>query len=448
MTAGRGAAGSDDRGRGGSWTAVALEPVAEGLDFPTAMAFLPDGRMLVAESGLPFGGARPGGRVVEIRGDGTRRTVLDGLPPPVTGLTALDDDVVVSVPGELLRLTADGVLQTLLSGLPQGGNYHVNQVAPGPDGWLYFGQGAMTNSGVVGLDSSDIGWLRRHDHPADVPGLAVELTDAMFLTEDPTAPGTSVATSAFSRFGTSRAPGTRLEGRLPCTAAVMRVRPDGSHLELVAWGTRNPFGLAFLPDGRLLALDQGADDRGSRPIGDAPDLLLEIRRGDWCGWPDFVGDEPVTDPRYTPARGPAPGFLIADHAALPRPRAPLVRFPPHAAATRIALAPDDLPGEGAMQGNPAPWTGRLLCTLFGDERPMTAPEGPRSGRCLAMVDLAAGTVDTLVSAPLLRPIDVVVAPGDHSVHVVDFGYFEMGPRGSMQASSGTGRLWRVVDQAG
>jgi glucose/arabinose dehydrogenase len=423
---------------------VALEPVAEGLDFPTALAFLPDGRMLVAESGLPFGGARPGGRVVEIRADGSRRTVTDGLPAPVTGLTALDDDVVVSVPGELLRLTSDGVVETLLSGLPHGGNYHVNQVVPGPDGWLYFGQGAMTNSAVVGLDSNDIGWLLRHDHQADVPGLPIELTDATFVTEDPTDPGAAVVTSAFSCFGTRHAPGTRLEGRLPCTASVMRIRPDGSDLQLVAWGTRNPFGLVFLPDGRLLALDQGADDRGSRPIGNAPDLLLEIRPGDWCGWPDFVGDEPVTDPRYTPTRGPAPGFLIADHSALPRPRAPLVRFPPHVAATRVALAPDGLSGDGTA-GASEPWAGRLLCTLFGDERPMTAPEGPRSGRCLAMVDLAAGTVETLVSGPLLRPIDVVVAPTDQSVHVVDFGAFEMGARGSVDATPGTGRLWRVVD---
>jgi glucose/arabinose dehydrogenase len=225
----------------------------------------------------------------------------------------------------------------------------------------------------------------------------------------------------------------------------MRIRPDGSDLELVAWGTRNPFGLVFLPDGRLLALDQGADDRGSRPIGNAPDLLLEIRHGDWCGWPDFVGDEPVTDPRYAPTRGPAPGFLIADHTALPRPRAPLVRFPPHVAATRVTLAPDRRSGGATAEAEPGPWTGRLLCTLFGDERPMTAPEGPRSGRCLAVVDLADGTVDILVSAPLLRPIDVVVSPTDQRVHVVDFGAFEMGARGAVDATPGTGRLWRVVD---
>jgi Tn3 transposase DDE domain len=37
----------------------------------------------------------------------------------------------------------------------------------------------------------------------------------------------------------------------------MRCDRDGSNLELVAWGLRNPYGLAFLPDARLLAVDLG-----------------------------------------------------------------------------------------------------------------------------------------------------------------------------------------------
>ena len=57
----------------------------------------------------------------------------------------------------------------------------------------------------------------------------------------------------------------------------MRCNLDGSDLELVAWGLRNAYGLGFLPDGRLLAVDQGADDRGSRPVGNVPDLLFEVR---------------------------------------------------------------------------------------------------------------------------------------------------------------------------
>jgi glucose/arabinose dehydrogenase len=99
----------------------------------------------------------------------------------------------------------------------------------------------------------------------------------------------------------------------------MRCDPDGSDLELIAWGLRNAYGLGFLPDGRLLAIDQGADDRGSRPVGNAPDMLFEILEGAWYGWPDFIGDDPVTAAPYRPERGPAPTFVLTNHDELPPP---------------------------------------------------------------------------------------------------------------------------------
>jgi len=52
--------------------------VAEGLDFPTSLAFDAEGTPWVAESGLPFAGAAPGGRIRRIGADG--RT--DGFTSP------------------------------------------------------------------------------------------------------------------------------------------------------------------------------------------------------------------------------------------------------------------------------------------------------------------------------------------------------------------------------
>ena len=48
---------------------------------------------------------------------------------------------------------------------------------------------------------------------------------------------------------------------------MLHANPDGSEVEMLAWDVRNTFGLHFLPDGRLLAAAQGANDRGSRPVG-------------------------------------------------------------------------------------------------------------------------------------------------------------------------------------
>ena len=49
-----------------------LELVATGFSFPTSLTFDEEGTTYVAEAGLPFGGARPGGRIWRIDHDGDR----------------------------------------------------------------------------------------------------------------------------------------------------------------------------------------------------------------------------------------------------------------------------------------------------------------------------------------------------------------------------------------
>jgi glucose/arabinose dehydrogenase len=412
-----------------------LELVADGFDFPTSVTFDEEGAAYVAEAGLPFDGAAPGGRVWRLGPDGDRSLVADGLRAPVNGVTWHGDALYLSEgghPARLSRVHPDGTRGSLLEGLPGPGNYHLNMAVVGPDAKLYFSQGAMTNLGIVGLDAYELGWLRRLPHDHDVPGLDVTLDGVNVTTPDPTADAVDaeVVTGAFVPFGTPTEPGRRVPAGLPATASVMRCNLDGSGLELVAWGLRNAYGLGFLPDGRLLAIDQGADDRGSRPIGAAPDLLFEVRPGCWYGWPDYVGEVPVTDERFRPQRGPHPSFVLADHETLPPPERALLAFPPHVAAVKFDLAPE----RSALSGS-------LLVALFGDEAPMTAPPGPRVGRGVVAVDTTTWQLRPLLSGdPLCRPIDVRVHDGE--AHVLDFGEFEMTDEG-VEAKAGTGRLWRL-----
>src|ERR1700744_253834 len=138
--------------------------IADGLDFPTSVAVTDDGAVYVAESGLPFGGAKPGGRIVRIGPKGTKTTDLEGLRQPVNGLTWHDGTFYISeggFPGRISRWRPGGERETILDGLPGRGNYHTNMVAVGPGEWLYFSQGAMTNSGVVGLDAYELAWLKQ-----------------------------------------------------------------------------------------------------------------------------------------------------------------------------------------------------------------------------------------------------------------------------------------------
>jgi glucose/arabinose dehydrogenase len=277
--------------------------------------------------------------------------------------------------------------------------------------------------------------LKRLPHAHDLPGYEISLTGVDVETSNPLSNNDQrVCTGAFAPFGTSTKPGQRISASLPCTAGVMRCNADGSSLELVAWGLRNAYGLGFLPDGTLLATDQGADDRGSRPIGNAPDLLFEVRQGAWYGWPDFIAGDPIMDEAYRPTRGPVPSFLLANHAELPPPERPLLRFPPHTCAVKFDAVP-----EGATK-----FGGKVLVALFGDERPVTAPHGPSAGREIACIDPAAGwSLQILPTAKLSRPIDVRFNPFEESIWLLDFGKFEVAENG-MTARPGSGRIWRLT----
>jgi len=417
---------------------LSVEVLFDGLSFPTSLAIGEDGSFYVAESGLSFDGASAGGRIWHLESAARRTLLIENLRAPVNGLTLHKDRLYVSEgghPGRISHFDLNGdSQQVILDNLPGPGNYHTNMVAFGSDGKLYFSQGAMTNTGIIGLDAYDLGWLRRLPHSYDLPGYDITLNGVNIETPDPlsSSENARTQTGAFAPFGQRTEQGQRIAAQLPCTAAIMRCNEDGSDLELVAWGLRNAYGLGFLSDGRLLAVDQGADDRGSRPVGNVPDMLFEVRKGAWYGWPDFIGNVPITDSRYQPERGAPPSFLLASHNELPTPERPLLCFPPHTAAVKFDVAPDDT----------SPWAGHLFVALFGDEVPMTAPSGPRVGRSVVRVDPSDWSLHPLVQDGLLRPIDVHFSRAESALYILDFGNFEMLDNGAVEAKAKSGKLWR------
>jgi hypothetical protein len=413
--------------------------VATGLAFPSSLAFDDDGTAYVGETGLPFGGAKPGGKVWSITANGEKSLLAEDLGFPLTGLTFHDGSLWVSQgsnPGRITRLELDGRTTDILDNLPGGGNYHTGEVAFGTDGKMYWGQGAMTNTGLVGLDALIMGWLKKLPHSVDIPGYDVVVNDVRVTTKNPFVEDESatLTTGPFSQFGETIPQGTVIEGQTMATSAILRANPDGTDVELVAWGIRNAFGLRFLPDGRLLAMDQGADDRGSRPVANVPDYLWEVKPGAWYGWPDFMGDVPITDERFTPVTGAQPTFILANHDQLPAPEKPLVEFTSHTAATKFAIDPRS---DGAM----------LVAALFGDETPMTAAPGhPTVGRALVLIRTADWKQHLVLTEDLHRPIDLRFNPVDGSLWIVDFGAFEMEGRSSgveVVADAGSGKVVRV-----
>ena len=161
----------------------------------------------------------------------------------------------------------------------------------------------------------------------------------------------------------------------------MRCNPDGSELEVVAWGLRNPYGLAFAPDGRLFATEHGMDNRSARHVvGDFDDLYL-IEPGRWYGWPDFASGIRLDDPRWG-AGGQGREPVLAEFPE-PEPPRPIVSFAPHAAANGLAISP----------GGTFGFEGQAFVALFGDLAPITTPRlGSPSGFKVVRVDLGRNEI--------------------------------------------------------
>ncbi|MFZ6657660.1 PQQ-dependent sugar dehydrogenase [Undibacterium sp. TJN19] len=411
-----------------------MQAFVKNLHFPTSLAVAADGTVYVAESGLPFDGAPKGGRVLRVNDDGSVLELLNGLRQPVNGLVWHENGLIISeggFPGRISHLDlASGRHTTLLDDLPGFGNYHTNMVAIGPDNKMYFGQGSMTNSGIIGTDSNDLAWLREIKHAPDIPGYAITLTGHVATVTDPE--GKPVSTGAFARFGNAHAAGTRLPGQTPATASIMRCNLDGSGLELVAWGMRNAYGLLFLPDGRLLATEQGTDVRGVRPVWNCPDFLYEVKPGAWYGWPDYFGGLPIDAPVYRSPQGQAQAFVLANHAELPPPQLPLLAFDVNACAVKLAQIPPGLKHAGD-----------LIVAQFGDERPMTGPPGPWVGRNLVRVSVDDWRTHSLPQLPWHRPIDAGFSVDGAYLYVVDFGDFEFTVQKDIIARAGSGGIWKI-----
>src|SRR5205085_1501997 len=119
------------------------------LTYPTSIDFDDAGAMYIAEAGFMDGDPVVPARILKLTGN-DRQVVAENLKGPVTDILWHQGKLFISHRGKISVL-ADGRVKDLVTGLPSFGDHSNNQLAVGPDGKLYFGQGSATNSGVVGM---------------------------------------------------------------------------------------------------------------------------------------------------------------------------------------------------------------------------------------------------------------------------------------------------------
>ena len=434
-----------------------VEAVARDLTFPTAVVMDETNQVYVVEAGYSYGEKWTTPRLLRIGADGSATAVAVGKGGAWTGASYHDGFFYIAesgAVGRILKVDKNGVIDVLVDGLPPAADHHTNRPVVAADGYVYFSQGTATNSGVVGEDNAKMGWLKRDPGGHDIPCRDIELAGVNFESQHALTPekGT-VNTGAFVPYGRATRAGEVVRGRVPCSGAVMRVAPTGGKPELVAWGLRNPFGLAFAPSGALYVSENGYDERGSRPVFGSADHLWKIEAGAWYGWPDFVGGRPITQSDFKSPWKPEHRFVLAKHPATPK--QPVAMLGVHSSSSGLDIARSEEFG----------YAGQAFVAQFGDIASEAGKVLHPVGFKVVRVDLARGTVDDFMtnrgehngpashhqkggpgSGGLERPLDVRFDNTGTQLYVVDFGVMTVDKAG-MKPQEKTGVLWRVTRRA-
>lgn len=421
--------------------------LADGLNFPTAIAFGENGAMYVSEAG---GIADTDARIVQIDNDGSMDVVAENFEAPITDITFHEGWIYVSQKGKITRIRPDGTArEDVVTDLPALGDHSNADIVFGPGGRMFFAVGSATNSGVVGTDNTS--WLMDNPTFHDIPCADVQLHGTNFTTPNPLMPDSTAqaTTGAYLPFGQAAIEGETITGETKCTGSILVANADGSNLGGYAWGFRNPFGLAFDAEGQLWATNNGMDERGSRPVEGDPDAFFQIAEGHWYGWPDFSVGRPVNSEEFA-VDGVVPQLLLAQHPELSPFATAFAKFEEHVSANKFDFSTSD---NFAFKGDAfVAETGSI---------PAVNEEDELVGYRVTRVNMETGEVTVFLSNKstqpafisgergINKPIDVKFSPENPDLmFVVDFGAFLPSPGTEQEfpnvVEAGSGAVYLVV----
>ncbi|MEG2337819.1 MAG: hypothetical protein RSB66_01945 [Clostridium sp.] len=291
----------------------------KGLKNPSTMCFDEVGNLYIGEN------TKEGGRVSIYKPNGEIKEVVKGLNSPIGYLLINKGTLYISHKGKISKFSG-GKLVDIINNLPSFGDYQNAGIAIGSDNMLYIAQPSATNSGVVGLDNYENGWLRDNPHLHDIPFSEMILKGNNFVTKNPfTEDKNDVAyTNGFMPFNTKGKVNDIVKPNTVSNATILRANLDGSFIETFAIGVRNPRNIIPMKDGTILVGVQGMENRGSRPVAGGGDYIYRIDHGDYAGWPDYEGGVEISSNKFKPDGKNQPQSLT--YSVKPEVVKPLIKF--------------------------------------------------------------------------------------------------------------------------
>lgn len=432
-----------------------IELVTKELTYPTAVTFDEQGNVYVIEAGYAYKPKTTKARLLKIKADGSRETIFEAETGPWTGLTFYEGNFYVAEgafegkSGKVRKISKEGNSIIIYEGLPTLGDHYTGELEVGPDGYLYFGNGTATNSAVVGKDNWKMGWMsdggNRDFH--DTPCRDIILRGKNYTTDNPLTAGADdkATTGAYVPFGEATIDGQIIRGEVPCSGALYKMRPDGSDFQLIAWGFRNPYGLAFSPDGQLYTTENGFDARGSRPVENSLDHLWKVEQNTWYGFPDYSGGVLLSDKSFVRLGEENAALLLKEYPQ--QPPKPVALFGIHSSSNGFDFS------RSAAFGH----KGKAFVAQFGDMSPITGSTSSPVGFKVVSVDVETGEVLDFVQnkkigpassadgGGLERPVSVSFSPDGNALYIVDFGNMVISPLGP-DPETNSGAIWKITKQ--
>ena len=483
----------------------ALRPFIINLSDPVAIDWDDQGNILVAEGGNyddepRIIGFKKDGSFFQVYPYGRRMFVDIGKPRftlygPIGGMKFYKGRIYVSHrdeygKGMISALDYSGGHTTIFKGGQCAGDYSITDLAidkndtPSHPPRLYFGIGAATNSGVVGIDNWN--WIRSRPDVHDVPAQKLRLMGFRFDSPNPFSglfgPADIAVTAPFQPFNVSNQ--TEVQEGKHANAAIYSCAINGGDLRLEAHGVRNPRGIGY--NGLFCFFtNQGMELRGTRPIKDDPDALLQTAgNSEWFGWPDYTTDlQSIEQDRYQPpldmiAHSGYPFHVLSvinkedSHLAKPdneNHRRESLRgvFSPLSGAAKFDFVPNGNPVNRtqfhqalvALSGDSAPYStsgrpirgplGYKVVTVNLDQRNFDDPSKGLQNVTDFITNTAGGPgskIDPKNPNLLERPVDVKFSPHDKNVYILDAGRMHIAD-GRPVFEDGTGKIFILVPQS-